>query len=222
MAPKSRPPAAQEAADRVAGIISAAEQLAEQVRHEADERVRERLAEGDRAAQYRIRAAEEEANEILAEARQEAGRLMTEAEELNTEAASKALTVVADAENTAERIIAEARQAATQTRRDADDRSRTLLQDARETSDGVRAEGLELVANLREMGHSLRTNAELLLGDVQRVHARMMRDLDEVTGDMGAEVEDRPGRAAGRARSGRSGLTEPPDGEVLDVPEFMP
>jgi hypothetical protein len=99
-------------------------------------------------------------------------------------------------------------------RRDADERSRTLLRDARETADGVRAEGLELVANLREMGHSLRTNAELLLGDVQRVHARMRRDLEEAAGE--ASV------GGARTRSGRRTLPEPPDGEVLDVPEFMP
>src|SRR5439155_7342975 len=54
------------ASDRIAEIVRAAEQTAEQVRAEAEHRADERIAEADRAAEYRVSAAEEEAREILA------------------------------------------------------------------------------------------------------------------------------------------------------------
>src|SRR5437899_784685 len=46
------------AAERVAAIVAAAEEAAEKLRAEAEARMRERIAEGDRAAEYRMRAAE--------------------------------------------------------------------------------------------------------------------------------------------------------------------
>nr|MDQ6914676.1 hypothetical protein [Actinomycetota bacterium] len=52
--------------DRVAQIVTRAEETAEAVRLEAERRANERIAEADRAANYRVEAAEAEALEVLA------------------------------------------------------------------------------------------------------------------------------------------------------------
>ena len=67
-------------------------------------------------------------------------------------------------------------------------RARDVLRDARTAAGDVRTEGLEIVDNLREMGDSLRSNAERLLRDVQMIHSR----------DAGSSVDARS--AARRAR----------------------
>src|ERR1035441_5875045 len=59
-------------AQHVATIIQAAEDAAQAMRTEAEQRVNQRIAEGERAAQYRVQAAEEEAVETV-EAAQEGG-----------------------------------------------------------------------------------------------------------------------------------------------------
>jgi hypothetical protein len=56
-------------------------------------------------------------------------------------------------------------------------------------ADAVRTEGAAISGNLREMGSSLRVNAERLLGDVQSIHAHLRADVDRV------ESEARKGRA---------------------------
>jgi vacuolar-type H+-ATPase subunit H len=212
-------PGAAHAADRVAAIVAAAEETAERLRIEAETRMRERIAEGDRAADYRVAAAEAEALDAINAAHQEAARIRGEAEEIKTTAASEALTIVAEAHNTAEKILDEARGQAAGIRAEAEERTRKLVGDARDTAAGVRAEGLELVSNLREMGDSLRSNADRLLRDVQRIHSRMIRDLGAV--DVGGSSPTLSvARRAGAEEPERPTLSR--TGEVLDVPEFMP
>ena len=105
------------------------------------------------------------------------------------------------------------------------------MEDARATADGVRSEGLELVSNLREMSNSLRSNAERLLGDVQRVHSRLVAQIERVeraTGDSGSRSAGRGGRPSGRrserdeSASDSERLSTPVDDGGLDVPEFIP
>ncbi len=215
----------------MSAIIKAAEATADQIESEAEGRMRERLAEGVRAANYRIQAAEDEAREILETARQEAARLHLEASTVRNEAASKALTVVAEAESMAERIVGEATQAGEAARGEAERRALDLLTDARDTADGVRSEGLELVSNLREMGNALRSNADRILQDIRRIHTQMVeqidlaeRDADARSGQAGTDAGTgaAPGTGVSRQRSSGRDLGTAPQGEILDVPEFMP
>jgi hypothetical protein len=94
---------------------------------------------------------------------------------------------------------------------------------------------MELVANLRDMGDSLRANAERLLRDVQSIHSRMVAQIDRAETKSGqpggaavAAAQRSRADAAGDGppprRQGRDRDVPPPpaDGEVLDVPEFMP
>jgi hypothetical protein len=194
------------AAERVQGILAAAEAAAEKIRAEAEARMSERIAEGDRAAEFRVKAAEEETSEAIKLAQEEALRIRSEAEEAKTEAANQALTVVQGE--------------AAGVRAEADERARSLIADARDTAAGVRAEGLELVSHLREMGDSLKANADRLLRDVQRIHSRMTRELDSV-----GSATDEPEVTASRSRPSAADESESllsPTGEVLDVPEFLP
>lgn len=73
--------------------------------------------------------------------------------------------------------------------------------DARASADGVRAEGMELVSQLREMGDALRGNAERLLNDIQAIHSRMVGELKRVApeGDDAAAAAD----------------------EALEIPDFV-
>ena len=93
------------------------------------------------------------------------------------------------------------------------------MSEARRTASDARSEGLELVSNLREMGNSLRANAERLLGDVQTVHRRMLAEIDR--------DERALGLTSGRVR--RTGGSEPEAPEArgdgadeLEIPEFIP
>jgi HD-GYP domain-containing protein (c-di-GMP phosphodiesterase class II) len=201
------------AADRVASIVSAAEGAAEHIRVEAEDRVRDRIAEGERAAEYRMQAAEEEAAEILASARAEAERVVREArerhEEAKTTATSDALAIIADAQRSADLTLESAAQTVARHRQETETYTRELLGEARLTAEEVRTEGLEVVANLRQMGDSLRANAERLLRDVQAVHSQMVARIDRVQ----ARVESAPSDSR---RSGADG-----DGELPEVPEFV-
>ncbi|HEY1519694.1 MAG TPA: hypothetical protein VGF91_24935 [Solirubrobacteraceae bacterium] len=218
------------AAERVASIVAAAEETAERMRLETEERVRDRIAEAQRAADNRVNAGEEEASEVLRLAQAEAARLRsegkTEAEAATTAATNEALGIVARAEESAQQIITEARESAAATRAESEERARGLLEDARATADGVRSEGLELVSNLREMGNSLRANAERLLGDVQRVHSQLTAQIARVQRSTGVGSGSSPGSAS-PSRRGRGGEL-PVDGDALvgddglDVPEFIP
>ena len=171
-------------------------------------------------------------------AQAEAARLReegrTEAEAAKTAATNEALGIVARADESAEQILTEARTSAAATRSEAEERSRGLLEDARATADGVRSEGLELVANLREMAGSLRSNAERLLGDVQRVHSRLVAQIERVerVAGGGAAAPRTSGRdSPGSAERRRSRDGSPDDAgspiphaadDGLDVPEFIP
>jgi hypothetical protein len=120
--------------------------------------------------------------------------------------------------------------------------------DARASADGVRAEGMELVSNLREMGDVLRSNAERLLRDVQSIHARMVGELDrvepepdstspsaageaaggeaagvEAAGESDAGESDAGEAAAGEFAAGERDAGQPAaeDTDVLDVPDFV-
>jgi hypothetical protein len=115
-------------------------------------------------------------------------------------------------------------------RAEAENRARGLLEDARATADGVRSEGLELVSNLREMGNSLRANAERLLGDVQRVHSSLTAQIARVersTGVRSSSSSSSSSSPSSPSARGR-GRELPFDGDAvggedrLDVPEFIP
>ena len=218
-------PSAALAAERVAGIIAAAEETAERMRLETEERVTARIAEAQRAADNRVRAGEEEASEAVQLAQAEAARLRSEAEEAaaaaTTAATSEALGIIARAEDSASEIVREARQSADTSLAAAEERARGLLEDARATADGVRSEGLEVVSNLREMSNSLRANAERLLGDVQRVHSSLTAQIARVERETGIRVGSSSSR---RSRGGElpvDGNSLPGD-DGLDVPEFIP
>jgi vacuolar-type H+-ATPase subunit H len=219
----------------VATIIQAAEDAAHAIHAEAEEQVNRRIAEGERAAQYRVQAAEEEAAELVTTAQDEATRLLrdsqAEFEQAKTTATSEALTILANAQEQADATFKQAAEAAEASRRDSENRSRELLLDAHAAADGVRAEGLELVANLRQMGDSLRSNAERLLRDVQLIHARMVATLDQAGG---ASAQRAGSSSRGIERASRSSSTwslSAPRSSVgatrdleqeLDVPEFIP
>jgi vacuolar-type H+-ATPase subunit H len=197
--------------------------------------MRERIAEGERAAENRVQAAEEEANEIgrlareeaehaktvatteaqeiLAKAYEDANRTREEGEDAKAASNSEALTILARAQEQAEANLAKAQA-----------QSRELLGQARIATADVHSEGLELVQNLRELGDSLRSNAERLLRDVQAIHSRMVAGLDRV--DDGASRITTPGeseRESGTGRRGRGVVLEgPTDVDGLDIPEFIP
>lgn len=197
--------------------------------------MRDRIAEGDRAAQNRITAAEQEALDIVKNA-------LEEAERAKTVAASEALSILAKAHDDADRTLKEAeavktasdaaamavleraKQEAEAHSSKAKAQSREILGEARVAAADVRSEGMELVENLREMGDSLRSNAELLLGDIQAVHARMVAELDRVDG--GASRLPAP-RANERGSTGRrdsrgSAPDATNDVDRLEIPEFIP
>jgi hypothetical protein len=80
---------------------------------------------------------------------------------------------------------------------------------------------MELVANLRQMGDSLRSNAERLLRDVQGVHTHMMTRIEHLESSRRASAAPQrardPRRRSGRAGAGTGGADDSPD-----VPEFIP
>ena len=203
--------------------------------------VRDRIAEGERAAENRVQAAEEEAADIVKWASEEAARLrrprLAEAEQAKTEATTEALTVVARAQDQAEIIRAEAEAAKTRGHQ----RGAEIVARAQETAErgrhqgdrsGARAaprrppvsagdvqtEGLELVANLRQMGDSLRSNAERLLArrpdDPLADGGPDRRAGRSGAGALGPIRAHRPGR---RAQVGETGPTA-----SVEVPEFIP
>ena len=121
-----RPGAARPAAERVASIVAAAEETAERMRREAEERVRDRIAEGQRAADNRVKAAEEEATEVLRSAQAEAAGCVEgrpSAEAAKTAAPTRRWDR-ARAEESAAQIEGEAREAAAAIRAEAEERAR--------------------------------------------------------------------------------------------------
>jgi hypothetical protein len=80
------------------------------------------------------------------------------------------------------------------------------------------------------MSGSLTTNAERLLKDVQRIHARMLQDLEQAMAALPGREKLSSSRPPGRSLAtgnrsapsgGRVSSTEA-EGDVLDVPEFIP
>jgi len=149
-------------------------------------------------------------------------------------AASEALGILAKAHDEAEaakasstsearEILAKAQAEAEASTTKVKAQSREILGEARVAAADVRSEGTELVNNLREMGGSLRSNAELLLRDIQAVHSRMLADLDRVDGGAGRIPIPRAGgpESATRRRALEPELDGPIDGE-LDIPEYNP
>jgi hypothetical protein len=107
------------------------------------------------------------------------------------------------------------------------------MSEARLTADEVRKEGLELVANLRQMGDSLRANAERFIRDVQSVHSQMLSRIERAEGEghvagsgSAAAARDagagRRRRADGAWESARNRFETPDGDEIPDVPEFIP
>jgi cell division septum initiation protein DivIVA len=215
------------AGKQVASIIEAAQSAADQLRNETEERVRARIAEADRGAENRINAAEEEAGEILASARAEANKLRSEAkaeaDRLVSEATTKALEIAGRAEEEADRARAEASKEVEKMREDVGTRARELMRHAEETATELNHEGYHMVGNLRELGDSLRTNADRLLKDVQTIHTRMVAQIERVQTEAGPARTPRRS-SGGRERdrgAGGDAPPRPPDDE-LDVPEFVP
>jgi vacuolar-type H+-ATPase subunit H len=232
------PEAVSSISDQVAAILAAAEQTAAQLRAEAEERLKARIAEADRAAENRVSAAEEEAAEIVraaheeatriardtvARAQAEADRIRMEASEAKEKATSEALEIVARAQENAEATTREATEAALKTRSEADERAREMIREARDVSGDVRADGVELADHVRQLGDSLRRNAERLLNDVQAVHSTYLAKIDKVDPSrsklraVDAGVSGRAGDRRARARDVVAG-----SGDELDVPEFIP
>jgi hypothetical protein len=201
------------AADRVAAIISAAEDTAAEVLRDTETRMKARIAEGERAAQFRIVAAEDEAQELVAIAQSEADRLAREGRERDeaarTKATNEALEIMARAQQDADAALSAATATAARLRSEAERESRERLRQARAAADAAHTEGLELVDNLRAMGDSLRSNADRLLRDVRSLHGQMIARIEVAEGDQPVDgVPD-------EARSPRRNAD-------IDVPEFIP
>lgn len=78
---------------------------------------------------------------------------------------------------------------------------------------------MELVSNLREMSDVLRSNAELLLHDIQKIHSRMVGELEQ-------HGVDSPGAAGESSPSADESVpaadeSSPPADEDLQLPEFL-
>jgi hypothetical protein len=75
------------------------------------------------------------------------------------------------------------------------------------------------------MGNSLRSNAERLLGDVQRVHSRLLSQIARVEREAG--ISPAPARGTRRDRAAAPGgdggrAAGVADDDGLEVPEFIP
>jgi vacuolar-type H+-ATPase subunit H len=221
--------------DQVAAILAAAEQTAEQLRAEAEARLKSRIAEADRAAENRVSAAEEEAAEIVrvahdeatqvardtvARAQAEADRIRMEAGEAREKATSEALEIVARAQENADQTLSEATEAALKTRSEADGKARELMRETRDVSGTVRGDGVELADHVKQLGDSLRRNAERLLNDVQAVHSTYLSQIDKVD-PARSQLRSLPSSSGGRSGERRPRGRDD-SGDELDVPEFIP
>ncbi len=201
-------------------VQAAEEESADIVRWGHEEAARLRDSARSEAEQAKTEATGD-ALTVVARAQDQADIVRAEAEVAKTQATSEALAIIARAQDSADATLAEANAAATKAKTEAEERSRELLREARTTAGDVRTEGLELVEHLRQMGDSLRSNAERLLRDVQMIHSRMVAQIDRADGGVGAG--DLPIQARRAPARGRSVVPEPPaDGEVIEVPEFIP
>lgn len=122
--------------------------------------------------------------------------------------------VVQAARQEAARLHAEAKAEAAQTRDEAEQHARRLVLDARASAEGVRAEGMEVVSNLRQISDTLRELSERVLEDVEAIHARMLGQLERVAPEGGAPTgEPRSGEPPTEARAESR--------DELDVPDFV-
>jgi cell division septum initiation protein DivIVA len=119
------------------------------------------------------------------------------------------LTESAEAE--ARRVRAAAAAEGARTREEAEEHARRLILDARATADGVRAEGMEVVSNLRQISDTLRELSERVLRDVEAIHARMVGELERAA----------PGDAVTEEPAATAPLAEPAARDQLDVPDFV-
>ncbi len=86
-------------------------------------------------------------------------------------------------------------------RAEAEEHARRLVLDARATADGVRAEGMEVVSNLRQISDTLRELSDRVLADVEAIHARMVGELEAASPSPDASPSEAD--------------------EQLDVPDFV-
>ena len=209
---EERPPgdALARASRQVAQIIKAAEQAAEELTQQTEERADARIAEAARAAANRVAAAEAEAADLLGDARRQAQVLHATAESdasrIREEAKREAAGIVEDARRQAEEVQRIAEGFATQTRESAEQEASKQIRRARDLAAEVFGDGTEMSHNLRQLSDSLRRNAEILLSDVTAAHRALTARIEEVD----------PSDAS---PSGRS--TERPVFEA-DIPEFIP
>lgn len=104
-------------------------------------------------------------------------------------------------ERNAAKVVESTRHEATRVRAEAEEHARRLVLDARATADGVRAEGMEVVSNLRQISDALRELSERVRADVEAIHARMVGELEAVSPSLGPAPADAEGE--------------------LDVPDFV-
>ncbi len=114
----------------------------------------------------------------------------------------------------------EAKADAARIREEAEEHARRLVLDARATADGVRAEGMEVVSNLRQISETLRVLAERVFEDVEAIHARMVEEL-EGAGQVAEVSEASPvGEVSEVSPEGEVSEVSP-EGDELDVPDFL-
>jgi vacuolar-type H+-ATPase subunit H len=206
-------------------VKAAEDEATDLVKWAKEEAERSRSSAREEAARV-VAEAEGQARDIVAQAQAAADRILMEASEAKTAATGEALAIIARAQENADQTLREASDAAVKTRAESDEKARELLRGARETAGAVKGDGMEVVGNLRELGDSLRSNAERLLRDVQAIHSNMLAQIDRVDPERASQLRD---NAGGRSRSGTSERARrtPPAAarsveEPLDVPEFIP
>jgi cell division septum initiation protein DivIVA len=185
--------AAATAAEQVASVLEAAEQTAEQLRLEAEERLLSRIAEAERAAELRVSAAEEEATELLAAAREETASSVASARE-------EASRILAKAREEAGRLRDEAEKDAKRMRSEADKEAKRIVSDASskalEVAGKAQSEadrlGAEAAKNHEEAAWRTRDmmrGAEQTAGEIDIEGMQVVRDLRALGDSLRANAE---------------------------------
>jgi vacuolar-type H+-ATPase subunit H len=217
------------AARQVASIVSAAEDAAERLRVQTEERVRARIAEGERAAQNRVNAAEDEATDIGKWAQEEAARLREagriDADQAVAEATSEALRIVQSAQESANRlrteseqaktaatsealaIVAKAQEVAEQSVREAEEAAKLEHDTAGQKARALLSEARNTASDVRTEGMELVGNLREMADSLRSNAERLLRDVQSIHSRMLAQIE-RAEQAAGR--SGASGTRPSP------------
>lgn len=242
-----------EAEERLRNRIAEGERAAELRVAAAEKEAAEILAAARDQSSTNVASAREEGSRTLAKAREEAARLRDqgarEAKLMRDEAEKQARRVASEASSNAREVVDKAHSEAERLRaegarnhEEAAWRAKDLMRAAEQTAAGIDIDGMEIVRDLRELGDSLRANAERLLRDVQKIHSRMMGQIERIeAAAREAPKVERSREAPGRGRS-RGASAEPDsapaaeptrprrrapaapsaDGDELDVPEFLP